>query len=99
MTTNKLSIDADETSTSTAATAPTLTDTSLASGALITIDIDQIGSSTAGAGLKVYLTGYQSQIYITKFTFQVMEECRKCDKPLKSSRKRLGICSDCEVKL
>ena len=60
MTTNKLSIDADETSTSTAATAPTLTDTSLASGALITIDIDQIGSSTAGAGLKVYLTGYQS---------------------------------------
>ena len=60
MTTNKLSIDADETSTSTAATAPTLTDTSLASGGLITIDIDQVGSGTAGAGLKVYLTGYQT---------------------------------------
>jgi hypothetical protein len=60
MTTNKLSIDAGETSTSTAATAPTLTDTSLASGALITIDVDQVGSGTAGAGLKVYLTGYQT---------------------------------------
>ena len=60
MSTNKIVIDASETSTATAATAPTLSDTSLASGALITVDIDQIGSSTAGAGLKVYLTGYQS---------------------------------------
>ena len=30
----------------------------LADNALITIDIDQVGSSTAGAGLKVYLIGY-----------------------------------------
>lgn len=60
MTTNKIVIDADETSTATAATAPTLTDTALASGALITIDVDQIGSGTAGAGLKVYLVGYQT---------------------------------------
>ena len=60
MTTNKIVIDADETSTATAATAPTLTDTTLASGALITIDVDQIGSGTAGAGLKVYLVGYQT---------------------------------------
>lgn len=59
MTTNKLEIDAGETDTSTAATAPTLTDTALASGSLITIDVDQIGSSTAGAGLKVYLVGTQ----------------------------------------
>jgi hypothetical protein len=49
-----------ETSTATAATAPTLSDTALASGALITVDVDQVGSSTAGKGLKVYLTGYQS---------------------------------------
>lgn len=27
------------------------------------------------------------------------DECSKCNKPLKSSRKRLGICSECEVKL
>ena len=60
MTTNKIVIDADETSTATAATAPTLTDTALASGALITIDVDQIGAGTAGAGLKVYLVGYQT---------------------------------------
>ena len=60
MTTNKIVIDVSETSTATAATAPTLTDSSLASGSLITIDVDQIGSTVAGAGLKVYLTGYQS---------------------------------------
>lgn len=60
MASNKIVIDAGETSTATAATAPTLSDTALASGALITVDIDQIGSSTAGKGLKVYLTGYQS---------------------------------------
>ena len=60
MTSNKIVIDADETSTATAATAPTLTDTALASGAIITVDIDQVGSGTAGKGLKVYLTGYQS---------------------------------------
>lgn len=53
MTTNKLVIDAGENSTSTAATAPTLTDTAIAAGAAITFDIDQIGSSTAGAGAKV----------------------------------------------
>lgn len=59
MTTDKLVIDDGETSTSTAATPPALTDTSLASGAVITVDVDQIGSTTAGAGLKVYLVGYQ----------------------------------------
>ena len=26
------------------------------------------------------------------------DECCKCDKPLKSSRKKLRICSECEVK-
>lgn len=34
-----------------------LTDTALADKAVITIDIDQIGSSVAGAGLKVYFIG------------------------------------------
>lgn len=60
MTTNKLSIDAGETTTETAATAPTLTDTSLADDAQITIDIDQVGSTVAGAGYKVTLIGYQT---------------------------------------
>jgi len=57
MTTNKLSIDASEKTSTTAATAATLTDTALADDAEITIDIDQIGSTIAGAGLKVTLIG------------------------------------------
>ena len=51
----KLSIDAGETSSSTAATPPVISDSALASGAVISIDIDQIGSTVAGAGLKVTL--------------------------------------------
>jgi hypothetical protein len=51
----KLSIDATETSSTTAASAATITDTGLADDAEISIDIDQIGSTVAGAGLKVYL--------------------------------------------
>ena len=58
MTTNKLSIDVSEFDTTTAATAPTLTDTALAAGAALTFDIDQIGSTVAGAGAKVTLLGY-----------------------------------------
>lgn len=57
MTTNKLSIDASEKTSTTAATAAGITDASLADDAEITIDIDQVGSSTAGAGLKVWLIG------------------------------------------
>jgi hypothetical protein len=51
----KLSIDATETSSTTAASAATITDSSLADDAEISIDIDQVGSTVAGAGLKVYL--------------------------------------------
>jgi len=52
----KLSIDASETSSTTAASAATITDSSLAEDAEISIDIDQIGSTVAGAGLKVMLS-------------------------------------------
>jgi hypothetical protein len=41
----------------TAATPFVLSDTSLADDEEITIDIDQVGSSTAGAGLKVWIIG------------------------------------------
>jgi hypothetical protein len=57
MTTNKLSIDATEKTSTTAATAAGVTDADLADDAEITIDIDQVGSTVAGAGLKVYITG------------------------------------------
>jgi hypothetical protein len=51
----KLSIDASETTSTTAASAATITDSGLADDAEISIDIDQIGSTIAGAGLKVSL--------------------------------------------
>ncbi len=53
----KLSIDAGEKTSTTAATPAVISDTALADDAEITIDIDQIGSTIAGAGLKVYLIG------------------------------------------
>jgi len=52
-----LSIDAGETTSTTAATPAVVSDSSLAADAEITIDIDQVGSTIAGAGLKVTLNG------------------------------------------
>lgn len=51
----KLTIDAGEKTSETAATAAVISDTSLADDAEITIDIDQVGSTVAGTGLKVTL--------------------------------------------
>ena len=56
----KLSIDASEKTSTTAATAAVISDTALASDAEISLDIDQIGSSTAGTGLKLTFIGYQT---------------------------------------
>lgn len=53
----KLSIDASERTSTTAASSATITDSTLADDAEMTIDIDQVGSSTAGTGLKVWLIG------------------------------------------
>jgi hypothetical protein len=60
--TTKLTIDASEKTSASAATAAVIggAGPALASDALMTIDIDQVGSSVAGAGLKVYLIGYQT---------------------------------------
>ena len=54
----KITIDASEKTSGSAATAAVISDTALAADALMTIDIDGVGSSTAGAGLKVYLIGH-----------------------------------------
>ena len=51
----KLSIDASEKTSDTAASAATIADSALANDAEITIDIDQVGSTVAGKGLKVYM--------------------------------------------
>lgn len=53
----KLSIDASEKTSTTAASAAVISDTGLADDAEIQIDIDQVGSTVAGAGLKVTLIG------------------------------------------
>jgi len=54
----KLTIDNTEKTSTTAATAPVISDTSLADDAEITVDIDQVGDGTA-KGLKVTLIGYR----------------------------------------
>lgn len=53
--TNKLSIDANEKTSTTAATATSISDSALADDAEITIDIDTAGTGAKGA--KVYLIG------------------------------------------
>jgi hypothetical protein len=53
----KLSIDASEFTSTTAASAAVISDTALADDAEITFDIDQIGSTIAGKGLKVSIIG------------------------------------------
>lgn len=53
----KLMIDASEKTSTTATTPAVISDVSLADDAEITIDFDQVGSTIAGAGVKVYLIG------------------------------------------
>lgn len=53
----KLTFDASETTTTTAATQAVISDVNLADDAEIEIDIDAVGSTIAGAGLKVTLIG------------------------------------------
>lgn len=55
----KLTIDNGEKTSTTAATPPVLSDTSLADDAEITVDIDSLGDGTA-KGLKVTLIGYRT---------------------------------------
>ena len=60
--TEELTIDAGEKTSATAATAAVIggAGPALAADALMTVDIEAVGSGTAGAGLKVYLIGYQT---------------------------------------
>ena len=55
-----LTIDVSEKTSTTAATPAVISDSALADDSEITVDIDTIGSGTAGAGLKVTLIGYQT---------------------------------------
>lgn len=53
----EITIDDGEKTSETAATAPVISDSALADDAEVTIDIDAVGSTTPGAGLKVTITG------------------------------------------
>ena len=59
-TTDLLSIDAGEKTSTSAAISANITTSALTDDAEITIDIDQVGSTTAGSGLKIYLIGTKS---------------------------------------
>jgi hypothetical protein len=52
---SKLSIDANEKTSTTAASGVTISDAALADDAEISIDIDQVGTAPVAKGLKVYL--------------------------------------------
>jgi len=53
----KLHIDAGASTSTTASVQPVISDNVLLNNTEISVDIDQIGALTAGAGLKVYLIG------------------------------------------
>ena len=53
----KITIDATEKTSTTAAIPPVISDLALADDAEITVDIDTIGTTIAGAGLKILLIG------------------------------------------
>jgi len=56
----KLSIDASEKTSTTATSAAVISDSSLADDAEMTIDFDQVGSTIAGTGVKVWLIGHKT---------------------------------------
>ena len=53
----KLTIDASETTSTTAATPAVISDSALANDAQMTVDIDAVGSTNTGKGLKVEIIG------------------------------------------
>lgn len=55
-----ITIDDGEKTSVDAATPPVISTSTIADDAEVTIDIDQIGSTTAGTGLKVTLIGYKT---------------------------------------
>ena len=54
-----ITIDATETSSSSSATQPTITDSTLASNSIISVDLDLVGSTLTGTGLKINFIGYR----------------------------------------
>ena len=55
----KITIDASETTSTTSATPPVISDNTLADDSQITIDIDSVGSTNTGKGLKITIIGWK----------------------------------------
>ena len=58
----KLSIDAGEKTSRSAATAPVISDANIAADAEVGIDIDQVGSTVAGTNATIFIKGYTRDI-------------------------------------
>jgi hypothetical protein len=56
----KITIDASEKTSTTAATAAVISDSTIATDALMEIFVDLVDTNNLAAGLKVYITGYQT---------------------------------------
>ena len=56
----QITIDASETTSEDASTPPVINDPNLADDAEMTIDIDNVGSTNTGKGLKVYIIGVKA---------------------------------------
>jgi hypothetical protein len=56
----KLTIDINEKTSTSAATAPVISDSALADGSIITVDVDAVSGGASETGLKIYLIGYQT---------------------------------------
>ena len=56
----KLSIDDGEKTSTTASVEVSISSAPIADDSEITVDIDQVGSTTAGSGVKLYMIGYRT---------------------------------------
>jgi hypothetical protein len=56
----KITIDATQKTSTTAATPAVISDSSLADGAIMTVDVDAASAGATEAGLKIWLIGYQT---------------------------------------
>jgi hypothetical protein len=56
----KITIDAGQKTSATAATPPVISDSSLADSGVITVDVDAASTGATEAGLKIWLIGYQT---------------------------------------
>ena len=56
----KITLDATEKTSTSAETAAVISESSLADGAVITVDIDALSTGATEAGLKIWLIGYQT---------------------------------------